>query len=177
MPKNKSINLLPQEEFGASSLGRVLKWAMGTFRIIVIVTEMIVMGAFLSRFWLDAQNSDLNDQIKIKSSQISAQSKFEKNFRGVQQKLSIFKELDLLGKSSAKLDELTSSIPGDVTLTGINFSSNLSQIKGVANSELGLAQFIANLKAKKTIKTVELGQLGTPEGNPSQIVFVVKVSY
>jgi hypothetical protein len=43
MPKNKAINLLPQEEFDISIIGRTLKWAMGTFRIIVIVTEIVVM--------------------------------------------------------------------------------------------------------------------------------------
>jgi len=46
---------------------------MGSFRIIVIVTEIIVMGAFLSRFWLDAQNSELDSSIKIASAQITAQ--------------------------------------------------------------------------------------------------------
>jgi len=84
MPKNKSINLLPQEEFEASTIGRVLKWATGTFRIIVIITEMVVMAAFLSRFWLDAQNSDLTDSIKIRSAQISAQGDLEKRFREIQ---------------------------------------------------------------------------------------------
>ena len=79
MAKNKSINLLPQEEFDASIFGRTLKWAMGTFRIIVIITEMVVMGAFLSRFWLDAQNSDLDNSIKIASAQISAQVILKKN--------------------------------------------------------------------------------------------------
>lgn len=177
MPKNKSINLLPQEEFSASSLGRVLKWAMGTFRIIVIVTEMVVMGAFLSRFWLDAQNSVLNDQIKVKSAQIKAQGTLEKNFRSVQQKLSIFKSLDQLEKPSARLDEITSGVPNDVTITGINFALNETQVKGVANSELSLNQFVANLKAKKTIKKVNLGQLSTPETNPTQTVFTIKISY
>ena len=73
MPKKKNINLLPKEEFDASVVGRLLRWAMGTFRIIVIITEMIVMAAFLSRFWLDAQNSDLNDEIRFASSQIDSQ--------------------------------------------------------------------------------------------------------
>src|SRR5512144_1767398 len=91
MAKSKSINLLPQEEFENSVLGRILRWATGSFRVIVIITEMVVMGAFLSRFWLDAQNSDLNDSIQIKSAQISAQKDFENQFRQIQKKLDIYK--------------------------------------------------------------------------------------
>jgi hypothetical protein len=89
MPKNKTINLLPQEEFESSIIGRILRWAMGTFRIIVIITEIIVMGAFLSRFWLDAQNSTLSDGIKIKSSQIQSLADIEKEFRNIQSKLNM----------------------------------------------------------------------------------------
>src|SRR3990167_3725924 len=118
MPKNKPINLLPQEEFDASIVGRVLKWAMGTFRIIVIITEMIVMGAFLSRFWLDARNSDLNELIDIKSAQISLQSEFEKEFRGLQTKLNIIEEMSKNTKSSEVLSRVSSKLPPDA-----NFSS------------------------------------------------------
>ena len=61
--KEPEINLLPQEEFEGSVIGRILKWGLSTFRIIVIIVEMVVMAAFLSRFWLDAKNSDLNEDI------------------------------------------------------------------------------------------------------------------
>ena len=81
---SKLINLLPQEEFANSTIGRVFTWAMSTFRIIVIGMEMVVMVAFLSRFWLDAINVDLNDIIKQRSAVIAAQSYFEKAFRDLQ---------------------------------------------------------------------------------------------
>ena len=61
--KNKEINLLPQEQFAASTTGRVLAWVLSTFRMIVILTEMIVIIAFLSRFWLDIKSNDLTDEV------------------------------------------------------------------------------------------------------------------
>lgn len=177
MPKNKSINLLPQEEFEASVMGRILKWAMGTFRIIVIVTEMIVMGAFLSRFWLDAQNSDLNDEIKIKNAQISAQSEFEKEFRGLQSKLSIIKTLSQEKKSSEKINLITSKIPSDAVLSSLSLDNSSIQIKGIGNSEIGVSQFIANLRSEKSFKSVELVSLNSSEENPSINVFIIKITY
>ncbi|MGA2910405.1 MAG: PilN domain-containing protein [Candidatus Microgenomates bacterium] len=177
MPKNNAINLLPGEEFEVSTLGRILHWAMGTFRIIVIVTEMIVMGAFLSRFWLDAQNSDLNDSINIKVAQISAQSSIESQFRGLQTKLAIFTQIAQNPTPSQKVANITSKIPPDVTLSGLTISDASIAINGVSNSEAGISQFISNLEADKTFKTVNLGQLNSSEINPSQTNFSINITY
>ena len=177
MPKDKAINLLPQEEFDVSMLGRTLKWAMGTFRIIVIVTEMIVMGAFLSRFWLDAQNSDLSNSIKIKSAQIVAQAAVEKEFKSVQSKLSIVKQIGETTPPSQKIEAITSKVPAGVNLTTVTVLENSALVKGISITELGIAQFVANLKANSSFKSVDLGQITTSEGNLAQITFSVNISY
>lgn len=178
MPKNKSfINLLPQEEFDASTLGRVLKWAMGTFRIIVIITEMIVMAAFLSRFWLDAQNSDLAESIKTKTAQIESQSDFEKQFRIIQTKLAIFKAINQEVKPSAKIGEIASNLPADLLLSAISLQTDGALIRGSASSEVGIAQFAGNLGGKESIKKVEILSLSTSEDKPGLTNFSIKISY
>ena len=130
MPKNKPINLLPQEEFNASTTGRVLKWATSTFRVLVIATEVVVMGAFLSRFWLDAQNSNLNNTIKVKSAQISAQSETENTFRSIQTKLNVINQIKENQKTSEYLNKITESVPPDVTLSRVTLSDASIQIQG-----------------------------------------------
>jgi Tfp pilus assembly protein PilN len=175
--KNKLVNLLPQEEFDASIVGRVLKWAMGTFRIIVIVTEMIVMGAFLSRFWLDARNSDLNELIDIKSAQVMAQSDFEQEFRSIQARLKIFDDMDKNRKASETLTKITSKTPSDISLSTVSFQDELAQVKGVATSELSIAQFVANLSADDFFKEVSLGQVSQSEDNPSLTIFTISITY
>ena len=177
MAAHKSINLLPQEEFDASVAGRALKWAMGTFRIIVIATEMVVMGAFLSRFWLDAQNSDLNDAISVKSAQIDSQSDFEKNFRNLQNRLSVFSDYTKNTGSSSLLTKVVSRVPQNVVLQSLSFQDGSIQVKGSAGSEIDISQLISNLKAEKSFKNVALGQVGTSDVSQSSIVFSLKVSY
>jgi Tfp pilus assembly protein PilN len=177
MPKNKPINLLPQEEFDTSILGRVLKWAMGTFRIIVIITEMIVMGAFLSRFWLDAQNSDLTESINIGTAQITATSDFEKEFRDIQKRLTIFKVLASDKKPTDLIDLVTAKLPPDVTLSSISVLADSVQIKGTAGSELAVAQFINNIKGDKSVKSVDLGSINSSEENQSLTIFTLKITY
>lgn len=177
MAKNKSINLLPQEEFEASILGRVLRWTMGTFRIIVIVTEMIVMGAFLSRFWLDAQNSDLNDAVKVKNAQISAQADFETEFRGLQSKLGIIKTLSQSALTSSRINKIVSKIPGDIILSSMSLDDATTQVKGSSGSELGIAQFITNLKSESTFKTVDIASINSSQDNPSVSLFTIKITH
>lgn len=177
MAKNRPINLLPQEEFEASILGRILRWAMGTFRIIVILTEMVVMAAFLSRFWLDAQNSDLTQEIKISSAQISAQADFEKEFRGIQTKLKMYRDIAQKAGLSNKFNLIATKIPVDVILTSITLNPTSSEIKGNSGSETGIAQLISNLKAEPLFKQVDLGNLGSSESNPTLTTFSIKITF
>jgi Tfp pilus assembly protein PilN len=177
MPKSKLVNLLPQEEFDASILGRVLKWATGTFRIIVIVTEMIVMAAFLSRFWLDAQNSELSETIDIKGAQIESQSDFETSFRRVQKKLDIYEAITPNQSATTKLSLVTSKVPQDIVLSGLTINDNSSQVKGISQSEIGIAQFISNLQAETSYKNVDLGSLTTSEDDPLSTVFSIGITY
>lgn len=178
MPKNqKLINLLPQEEFEASVTGRILRWTMSTFRYIVIVTEMVVMGAFLSRFWLDAKNADLGDSLKIKTAQIQAQSDFEKTFRNLKTRLSILAKLDKNSKPTGIVGSIVSKLPTDVVLTSISYQDSLASLKGVSGSEIGIAQFIANLRGDKSFKKVTLGQITSSQVNQLETVFSVDLTY
>jgi Tfp pilus assembly protein PilN len=176
MPKNKAINLLPQEEFNVSTSGRILKWATGTFRIIVIATEMVVMAAFLSRFWLDAQNSNLNNSIKAKSAQISAQENLEKQFREIQSKLNIFNKISLDQNTSKFVDKITGVVPANITLLRASIAGDTIEIRGTSLSYQDLTQFLTNLQTDP-FKKVELGQVNSSEINLGEINFVISITY
>lgn len=178
MPKNtKLINLLPQEEFQASVTGRILKWTMTTFRYIVIVTEIIVMAAFLSRFWLDARNADLNDMLEIKTAQIKSQSDFEKSFRDLQARLAITTQLDKNIKPSDIVGKVASKLPSEVTLTTVSYEDGKASVKGVSITEFGIAQLVTNLRSDKFFKKVSLGQITSSQANQLESVFSVNLEY
>lgn len=176
MPKNKSINLLPSEEFNASTTGRILRWATGTFRVIVIVTEMVVMGAFLSRFWLDAQNSNLNNAIKVKSAQITAQSSLEKQFREVQSKLEIFNQLDKDRKISDITAKITSKVPGSITLSSVMVGEGSASVRGISFSDYDITQFVTNLGVSP-FSSAELQQVSSSKDNPGASEFTIVLKY
>lgn len=162
MAKNKlptEINLLPQEEFQASTLGRTLKWLLGTFRMIVISTEMIVMLAFLSRFWLDAQNNDLTDSINQQKIIVGSYKSVEDEFRLTQTKLSIFKEFVSGPKISSIAKTITSNLPPQVVLENLLLKGNNLQVEAKAQSEKDAVQLIANLQNTNIFQGIKLTRI------------------
>jgi Tfp pilus assembly protein PilN len=172
--KEPQINLLPQEEFAASTIGRVLAWLLTSFRIIVIVTEMVVMGAFLSRFWLDAQNSDLADEIRQQQAIINSTASFERDFKTTQQKLNIFAALAQESDTKSPLfTRISTALPPDVRLSSFAVTGTEIQIKASSLSERSVEVFLANLRSITSLKDVSLSQASIETGSQS-INFTVK---
>jgi Tfp pilus assembly protein PilN len=177
--KNTSlINLLPKEEFASSTLGRTLSWALSTFRIIVIVTEVVVMGAFLSRFWLDAKSNDLNDLIREKEAVIAATVDFEREFKDVQKRLRIFSTtVEQNFSFSTLLSELSTTLPPETFLSSISFQESSLQLKGVSLTEKGIGQFMANLEKNDKFRNIILQNINSGTIDKSQIVFNIKMDF
>lgn len=174
--KSKQINLIPQDEFESSNFGRVIKWILSTFRFLVIVTELIVMSAFLSRFWLDAKNSDLNDSINISKSQVSAYKKIESEFRSLQTRIEIAKSIYSEPKISSLVSNISKLTPADITLTAISYNDGQLTIKALSYSEQSIAQFLINLESSKELSDVTLSQVSSNFDNSAATTFTINSS-
>lgn len=172
--KNKYINLIPQDSFDASLLGRIIRWALSSFRIMVIVTELIVMSAFLSRFWLDARNSDLNEELEIGEAQILAYEEIEKEINTVQHKLKDVKFLYDQPKTTVILEKISPMMPPDLSINSINKNQKTIIIKASSFLEKSIDQFITNLKSEPYFEKIALSQVTTSFDNPEIITFTVE---
>lgn len=175
--KNKSkINLLPQNEFEASTVGRILKWGLSTFRIIVILTEFLVMAAFMSRFWLDVRNVDLNDTIKQKSAVLATTADFEKDFRDAQKRVKIFTDLTSdKTKVTSLISFVSSYLPQEVRLSAITYSPSDLQVKGTSITEIGIAQYMTNLQKSGKVEKVTLQGLDLGKNEGGALNFSLKI--
>lgn len=142
------IEFIPQEDWEKTSFGRFLKWVLTVGRWIVIVTELVVVLAFLSRFKFDRDLTDLNEKAKQQQAIITASAQFETEFRLLQKRLATIKELrGTLSEPESVIGELSGLIPPDVLLDDITVSKNQINLTAVALSENGLAVFLNNLKS------------------------------
>jgi Tfp pilus assembly protein PilN len=161
------VNLLPREDFEKTTLGRIMKWALTSFRIIVIAVEFVVISGFLFRFWLDVQISDLDDEITQKAALISSKSDFERDFRRAQTKLNLFSEVT--GPENVSLgtfQEVVASLPADTQLISFSRQADTLLIAGATLFENSITGFITNLEAKDRFSTVTLKQISTKAGEP-----------
>jgi len=172
--KEEQINLLPRKGFESSTSGRILAWILSTFRIIVIVTEIIVMVAFLSRFWFDAQNSDLNEKIQQKQAILSASQEFEIRFKDVQKRLEVYKNLTQNKSLNSEIIGIISiSTPPDIILDKLSVNSKVLEITGTTPNEASIQQLIVNLADKQKFKEVGLAKTSTSPENPQILIFTI----
>ncbi len=165
--QKKHVNLLPQSEFETSIAGRILKWVLSTFRVLVIVVEGVVIAGFFGRFYLDIRIADLDDEIEQKQIIIKSYSTFEKEFRETQKRLEVFSfMISDENRPTSTISKVITRLPEDVFLTQLEISGGETKIRASSSSEQSIAQFIANLKVEPDFSTVHLVQLQTQEGLP-----------
>lgn len=164
MAASKKISLLPQEGFENTSLGRILAWALSAGRVIVIITELIVIIAFLSRFWFDRTLTDLNEEIKQKSTLINAQKSLETEFRNVQSRIVQAKDVEKENQKIKLIQDIMAKVPAEARLDKISAEKDGITITGISLSEAAIEGFIVSLEQLKLGK-VTLAQLATnPQG-------------
>lgn len=175
--KEPQINLLPREGFYQTAPGRVITWLLTSFRIIVIITEIIVVIAFFSRFYLDAKNTDLNETISQKQASIAALRKFEDQYRTYQNKLLLYSQLNSFPKMlSETTGNIVRSKPSDVTLKSIIYDGSKFNIQAYSLDEKSIQQFMANLSGTENFDQVTLGEVSASISNASQMDFNISVS-
>jgi Tfp pilus assembly protein PilN len=141
------INLLPKDSFEFSPLGRFLSWATTAGRVLVVMTEFVVLLAFGSRFYFDKKLNDLTEVLDQKQAQINAFTETEIKIRTV-----LAKQTPIDGyltnnlKFSDKYSSLSRIIPAGVSLEKLTVDGSGMNMIGEAISELGFAQFLNNLK-------------------------------
>jgi len=158
-PKSK-IEFLPQEEWEKTSFGKFIKWLLTIGRYIVIFTELIVILAFLSRFKLDRDLTDLYEEIKQKQAIIQSSADFESDFRFLQKQLSTIEGLrkEQL-KTNQLLEEISELTPIDISFSDLTISGDQASFTANALSEAGLATFINNLKQSPRFNDLTIDNL------------------
>lgn len=153
------INLVGKNKISFTS--DFLKWATNAGRIIIVVTELIVLGALTYRFTLDHKIIDLHDKIKKSELFVEAQAAKEKDYRSIQARLQSIKTINQATNNKISImNQILSSInKGDFSSTNLTVTDNSININGVAFSIFPLNDFINNLKQNPNITSISLDDI------------------
>jgi len=154
------INLLPTEDLEKQPLNKFLKWVLTYGRTIIIITELIVIMAFLSRFVLDRELTDLHEAISQKRAIVEATVDLENGFRNLQNRLNNIKQL---GGTSTNIDKVLEGLlkimPKDVYLKDFVLTKENITLTATSNSRTGFSTFINNLKRSKIFSDIKIGAI------------------
>jgi len=169
------INLLPGREFEKSQLGKFLKWALSVGRYIVIFTELIVILAFLARFKLDREISDLSDEIEQKKVIVTSASGLEEDYKKLQFKIGQAKEISLKQKNfRSLLTQVGVMTPVDAIIESVSVSGEDFNMKAQVFSDAGLATFIREFRGSEYFSNVVLGAITKGEEGSVGFRFSIK---
>jgi len=141
------INLLPKDSFSYSTLGKFLTWATTSGRVLVVLTEFVVLLAFGSRFYFDKKVNDLKEEVDQKQAQIQAFADTERIIRTILAKQTPVNGY-LMGNLAfnERYGELSRIMPAGVRLEKLTVDKTGMTLVGESDSELGFAQLLRSLK-------------------------------
>jgi len=151
------INLIPKDSFEFSPLGRFLSWATTTGRVLVVLTEFVVLLAFGSRFYFDKRVNDLTEEVEQKQVQIETFAETEKQMRKILAKQSpVNTYLSENLTFGQKYDNLSKTIPRGVHLEKLTINDTGMGMVGESESELGFAQLLRSLKRMEGVANLSM---------------------
>lgn len=173
----KSINLLPRDSFENSTLGVILEWSLIFGKWAVILTQLVVMTAFLYRFTLDRQLTDLRKAITKDITIIKSYEQVEREYVIAQKQVAKAKEV--LSTQTLVMDtlsEIGKITPADVWFEKIGISKDSLTLTAYAGSLTGFGQFLTTIQQDPMFKKISLSRLETSSTAGAQIQFEVSAS-
>ncbi len=166
MPIKKELSLLPDSENPNSFSAKAIKWLTTVGRWVIVFTELIVVSAFISRFWLDRKNSDLSETIRQQQAILESTQEFESEFKSFQQRLEFIQAFYRNDPQyDQKIATLVNSTPKDIIYKNLSVGKeeDLKKISATASliafNETSIIDFIKNLTLNPNIETVKINQI------------------
>jgi len=151
---------------GQKTVGKVFyKWAIDAGRAIIVVIELIALGALGYRFVVDRKIVDLHDAIKQQEAFVAAQANEEKVYRGIQDRL---KNIKLTNEETANKITIMNEVLKQVS-SGTFFSTNLTinqksiQIDGTTFSIFTLTTFVDSVKKFPAVASISIDEVSTTD--------------
>lgn len=175
--ENFKINLLPKNSFEFSSLGKFLSWAMTSGRVLVVLTEFVVLLSFGSRFYFDKKINDLSEVIDQKMAQIESFSEIESQMRTVLAKQKpVVSYIERNINFAKKYDSLSASVPRGIVMEKIYIDQNTLRLTGKAETELAFATFLTNMKKMDSLSYLNIRDTNF-EQNTKSVTFTIQATY
>lgn len=175
-PAAININLAPKDPFFDTAAGKILRWSLTVGRYIVIFTELVVIFSFGTRFTLDRQVTDLNDDISQKESIIKSYGDLEDQVRLAQLKIDQYNQIIQLTNLSDIFPILSRITPPDVKLEQLTVTQDGVTLSGTTLSQNSFNILINNLQLTPEFLAVSVDRIESNSDRNPGIHFQIKAT-
>jgi len=164
MPNNlPSINLVKNKQIPL--FDKFMNWTLTIGRLIVIITEIVAVIAFIYRFSLDERLVNLHDAIKQKQNIISALKNDESKYRNLQDRIALASTFSAKAtKSNQTIADIVSLISNQARINDLILNKDRISLDVNVISVSSLASFVDSLKNYPGIKSLSIDNI---ESKPS----------
>lgn len=153
-----SINLVKNNKIPV--FDKFMNWALTVGRLIVILTEIVAVLAFVYRFSLDEKLIDLHDAIKQKQTLVSLLKQDEEKYRNLQDRIVLASTFSEKGtKTNKAVFDIVDLIPSEIKLNNLTLNQDRINISVNASSISSLTDFVNPLKSYPEIKSISIDNI------------------
>lgn len=173
MPKKKKISLdidllHPQSEPQKIPV-RLLRWILSAGRYLIIIVEIVVLAAFVSRFKFDNDLQTTKEDIDSKLPFIQSLAPDEILIKKLKFQLASIKDLRSKQADFVDIiDKIASQTPNGISFSNLSFEDTSGAVKlkiaGVAQNNDQLATLVFGLKSDNTFQGVDIVAVGLERG-------------
>jgi hypothetical protein len=157
------INLAQDKQIPLSD--KIINWILSVGRLIVIITEIIAIAAFIYRFSLDEKLVDLHSSIKKQQNIVSALKNDEDKFRNIQSRIALASTFSEKGiKTNQTYSDIASLIPSQIVVHSLVLNGDSVSVDADVASISSLSNFVDSLKSYPNAKSTSIDNI---ENNPS----------
>src|SRR3990167_2313941 len=174
--QTSTVNLLPADRFEFSPLGRFLIWALSTGRLIVVLTELVVIGAFLSRFWFDRKLSDLRQTRMQRTASVQEMDDVRVKWERLQFLAGEINKANGNNFDAAeRLAKIQILTPAGVEFESIEIGSQSAMLTGYVPGSGMFSRLFSRIKAEKSFSGVAVRKLEQSSDRPPGFDFELEV--
>ncbi len=169
--KSDSINLLKRETPFAD---RFINWALTVGRLLVIITEVVALGAFVYRFSLDRQIIDLHSKINQEQAIVNYLKNNESSYRNLQKRLVIASTSINLSSNRLKIfNDIVKAAPAGLAFNTLALYEDRVNIEANVDSVASLTKFVNSIKDYPAIDSISIDKI---ESKPSSAVITINLT-
>lgn len=171
-----TVNLLPEDRFEFSRWGRFLMWTLSTGRLVVVLTELVVIGAFVSRFWFDRKLSDLRQIRMQQTAAVLAMDETRVKWERLQLLADAIKKAnDSNFDAAERLTKIQSLTPSGVEFESIDIGSQSAILVGHASESEVFSRLFSRIKLEESYSGVTVRRLEQSGFQPPGFDFEMEV--